>query len=445
MAGILQDLLESGNISLNRKDKNDFIELKVVDKGFNTIKQDINYKSVVNDGLGNSYLENLGKGADFWSFTAMFNSQDEFSDFKTFYEKQQPFILISPFYPELEIPLNFSYISELTYDSRSPEKTTIYVDITITNAIYESEDIYEETIANVISRYKKKVKKKSFLDRMKDLAKKVSDFSGNVNEKVSSYTNAINQYATTFNQVCQGIASSSSVVTGPINSVKDSLGLVIGGFGGILNGLYEAKNAIENIPSDINNVIDQLSSLGDQFKNLFKSGEDYNQDITYNTQFLQELGDSTVDKDFNEGVYGDSENSNAIRDNNDSLQFLLLNGIISGLYENLELITSWTLVDLDSIKKTENKIYNKLISYSFIDSQYINDLNLVRANFYFVFSNLYKNGNKIVEYNANNIPVSIYNIVYSINGNFDFLEETIKLNNITKPFVSGKIKVISNG
>jgi methyl-accepting chemotaxis protein len=442
MAGILQTLIESGNISLNRKDKNDFVELKVVASGLDTITHDINYKAIVNDGLGKSYLEPLGMGANFWSFAVIFSSQDEINEFKTFYEKQKPFILISPFYPDLEITLNFASISELKYDA---DKKNCLLNITITDAIYEQEDIYEETIANILNRYKKESKKKSILDKMRDIAKKVSDFSSNVNEKVSSYTNAINEYATAFNQICQGIASSSTIVTGPINSVKDSLGLVVGGFGGIINGLFEAKNAITNIPGDINNIIDKVSSLSDQFKNLFKSGEDYSQDITYNTQFLQELAEATIDLNFNEGVYGDSENSNGIRNNNDALQFLLLNGIMSGIYENLELIDSWTLIDLDSIKATENKLYNKLISYNFLTNDYTNDLDLLRANFYSVFNQLYKNGNKIIEYNANNMPISIYNIIYSVNGNLDFLEETIRLNNIVKPFVSGKIKVIANG
>jgi methyl-accepting chemotaxis protein len=445
MASPLQELAESRDISLHRKkDKynNDFIDLKVIDSGLETITQDINYKAIVHDGLGKSYLEPLGMGANFWSFAVIFSSEDEISEFKTFYEKQKPFILVSPFYPELKIPLNFASISELKYDA---DKKNCSVNITITDAIYEEENLYEETIANIIDLYKKESKKKSILDKMRDIAKRVSDFSSNVNEKVSSYTNAINEYATAFNQICQGIASSSTIVTGPINSVKDSLGLVVGGFGGIINGLFEAKNAITNIPGDINNIIDKVSSLSDQFKNLFKSGEDYSQDITYNTQFLQELAEATIDINFNEGVYGDSENSNGIRNNNDALQFLLLNGIMSGIYENLELIDSWTLIDLDSIKATENKLYNKLISYNFLTNDYTNDLDLLRANFYSVFNQLYKNGNKIIEYNTNNMPISIYNIIYSVNGNLDFLEETIRLNNIVKPFVSGKIKVITNG
>jgi len=443
MAGVLQKLIENGEISLNRKDKEDFIELKIVSNGFDTLQQDISYKVAINDGLGGAQLEPLGMGANFWNFTAIFISQEEKEAFKTFYEKQKPFILVSPFYPELEIPLNFASISNFRSDV---DGTQYYIDITITDAKYieEDENLYLVAMQNVFARQKKeKPNKKNFLDKMKDLAKKVSDFSSDVNSKVGAYTSAIDQYATTFNQLCQGLASTSTIVTNPINSVKDSLNLVVGGVGGIINALYEIKITIKNVPSDIGNVINQISSLGDQFKNLFKSGENYNEDITYNTQFLQELAETTVDNNFNEGIYGNSENSNGIRNNNDALQFLLLNGIITGIYENLELIDTWVLSDLDSIKKTENKLYKKLISYNFIDSNYIYQLNLLRSNFYSIYANLYENGNKIIEYNAQQ-PISIYNIVYAINGNLDFLDETIKLNNIVKPFVFGKIKVIAN-
>ncbi len=105
---------------------------------------------------------------------------------------------------------------------------------------------------------------------------------------------------------------------------------------------------------------------------------------------------------------------------------------------------SSNIVDLQKMKTNTEKIYNYIINRNFITNDFKIQLDLFRIAFFKKYNYLYDNTQKIVEIEVF-IPTSIMVIVYRVNGNLDYLEDTIKLNNIYNTGnVIGKIKVISN-
>jgi len=123
---------------------------------------------------------------------------------------------------------------------------------------------------------------------------------------------------------------------------------------------------------------------------------------------------------------------------------LFLCGLLINLEEIVGDIDKISLADLDYYKTSFNKSYAYIVSKDIIDQNLRTEMELCKIRFFKVYGNLYAKSIKTIEVNIE-IPTSLHTIVYNINGNLDFFDETMQLNNIVNVgFVSGKILVLSN-
>ena len=85
-----------------------------------------------------------------------------------------------------------------------------------------------------------------------------------------------------------------------------------------------------------------------------------------------------------------------------------------------------------------------ITSSEIIDTDLRWQIDLCKTRFFRTYNNLYSKTTKTREVNVT-IPTSLHSIVHNVNGNLDFFNETMQLNNIVNTgFVSGKILVLSN-
>lgn len=400
-------------------------------------------KTVIHKNLGDTdTFEFLGNGSHEITFPLIFKNKDEFEEFNDFVKNPKPFIIASNI-TDLDTYYSFVKFSNYKIDYQN----FINVDFLITNAknvLQKSDETDTLTLLFLLSNKRNgSGGKKNFLAKLKDFAKKTSDFIGNVNEAVSKITNTIAEYSETFSSIANGIASASTIVTNPINSVKNSFDMINGGIGAIINGFSNAISTITSLPGDVENFFSQLIQTSLSIKDLFKSGIK-DSDLQETTLFLQSVADNLVEIDFNENIIGDSFNNEVLRQNNDVFKCVILSGVLSGIYDQISDMSNWNTLELEKTRKTTEKVYNYIASRPFIDNDFKYELDLLRNNFFRSYKILYQNSNKIIEIDVLK-PDSIFNIVYKVNGNFDFVDEAIQLNNVINTgFVAGKVKIITN-
>jgi len=429
----------SNKIVLIKEGLLNFLELNVVVNDFFDEKN--NYKAVINRNIGsNDTFQYLGNGSTETSFDVLFKTEDEYYELFNFIKNGEQCILMCNFLPL--IPINILEFGEI----KKYLNFFGYVRITVTDALNPSLDInglYQSYLNYLDIEKATNPDKKSLLDKLKKIGENISKFVGNVNEKIGKFTSVIDEYSNAINDICQGIASSKSIITNPLNSVKNSVDVVLGGVSSVFNALKGIKNTVINTPNDLNNILDRMLSFGSDFKDLFKSGNK-KADLEYSNNFIQDISNGILAQDFNKDIIGDSYNAEDLRNSNDFFKTCLLTNLLIGIYENTNEMQSSNIVDLQKMKTNTEKIYNYIINRNFITNDFKIQLDLFRIAFFKKYNYLYDNTQKIVEIEVF-IPTSIMVIVYRVNGNLDYLEDTIKLNNIYNTGnVIGKIKVISN-
>ena len=187
-----------------------------------------------------------------------------------------------------------------------------------------------------------------------------------------------------------------------------------------------------------------------QLNGLFNS-ENSNEDLKQSCEFLQTVADSIINADLsadNPSVYsGDSVSAefflSEIKDrNNETISVLILASILINLYENAENIDKWNSISLEKLRSSTEAIYTYINSFK-IDSEVSFQLDLARVRFFQIFQNLYKTSLKVITVKITE-PSHLLDIIYSVNGNLDYYDETKQLNNIVGTTVYKDIQVISN-
>lgn len=429
----------SPNIILLKEGFLNYLEIDVITD--NPFDEENNYKAVVNRNIGNNdTFQYLGIGSTEISFNVVFKNEEEYYDFYNFIKVGEQCIIICSFFPA--VPVNILKFGKITKYFNFFGS----IEITITDALnpaLNTDNLFGSYLDYLNTEKASNADKKSLLDKMTEIGEKIFKFVGGLNEKIGKFTNAINDYANAINNICQGIASSQTVITAPLDSVKNSVDVVLGGVSAVFNAFDKIKNTVINTPNDVKAIINNILLMGDTFKDLFKSGNK-KADLEYSNNFLQDVSNVILKNDFNQDIIGDSYNANDLRERNDCFKTFILTGLIIGIYENTNEIQSMNLIDLQKLRNNTEKIYNYIINKSFITNDFKMQLDLFRIAFYKQYNYLYNNSQKIVEINSL-IPTSILTIVYKVNGNLNYLEDTIKLNNIFNiGNIVGKVKVISD-
>lgn len=418
-------------------------------------------KSVIHRTIGddNSY-ERIGTGDMQISIPIFVESTSNFNEIVDFFSNTKPFIF--SYLGELSEPLNFvGNLKQEFFKDGVGEMTLIF-----TTAQGE-EDLPFGKPKSAPDLFSKSNEAK-WLDKLRSfgekifgsngLGKKIFDFTSNANEKIGNFTNSVAKYSYALENIGNGVGGMSSIITNPINSIKNSASRVIGGIESAISGFQNSIQAILSVPSEINSIIDRFLLIGDQLNDLFNIGSKDDQ-LKQSSEFLGNVAESFITLSENQNSISPNIYYEVVSDtgevsiefraeyfldnfNNKGISVLLLSSILITMYQNAQQIKRWNTKDLDNLKSKTEAIYNYITSQS-IPSDLQFQMDIARSDFFKIFKILYQNAIKTIELNLN-MPKFLFDIIYEINGNFDYYYETKKLNNVVGGVVEGKIKIISN-
>ena len=391
-------------------------------------------------GKNNSY-EFIEKGDRKLEIKVYLENQNEYDQLIAFFEDGKPFLLNAPFFPLEPLNLDGNISSEPHYKGFSIATLRF---TTAENVNFTTDNLFilgvnSETLPS----------EKTFLEKMQDFGKKTFDFVGSTNQAIGKVTNEIGAYADAMTNITQGLASSSSIITNPISSITSSANQILGGVNGFITSIYSGINAIRRLPSDIDDFINGLTATGSRLNGLFDLGN-ASDNAKYNTEFLLEVGNAIVDVDIANlqdnpavvnGEFTDVEYFLNIKNKNSSaVSSLILCSILINIYKNIDGINRLSQKDLDNLRERTEKIYNKVISNE-ISTDLTLQLDLLRTQFFKIFRRLTDNALKTYFYRVNE-PEFLVDIVYAVNGNLNYYEETKKLNNILGDLVFDSVEVV---
>jgi hypothetical protein len=434
-------------------------ELPVKILSNNVLSQTQTIKSRVHKLIGNedSY-EFIGIGDRKLTVPFYFDNQDDYQNLIDFIKDGSSVLLVCDFFPLEPIKIDGDIKLEPYYNGWGTAT------INFTTAIKDFEDkqnlLSYYSSLSATSTLETKSDKKTFLDKMNNWANKVFKTVSKGNEFVGNVTNNVSAYSAAFTNVLSGISSGASIVTSPISSIKQNISDVTSGLSSVISSLQNVVLTIKQTPNDIQNLIDNFSLLGDQLNNLFDLGNK-NESLKYNTDFLIRVSDAIINIDLsqdNQSIINSYDNSleteniyikteyflpSLTNKTNEAISVLTLCSILLNLYGNSEKINRWNTIDLENLRKKTETLYNYISTFE-IDTELSLELDLARNRFFKIFKILWDKAYKIEEFTITE-PNFLENLVFSVNGNLDFYEDTKKLNNVIGGIVQpGTVMVITN-
>lgn len=409
-------------------------------------------KSIIHKTIGNdNSYQKIGDGDLQISIPIFVASNDEWDEIVDFFTVGKPFIFV--YRGSFSEPLNIvGNLKQQFYMDGVGEMNLIFTTALSKEDLPSGHPINKllDTLPN----------KKSWLDKLKKMGENIFDFTSNVNEKVGGFTNSVAQYAAALNNIGNGVGGASSMITGPISSVKQSVGSVLDGIGAAITGLGNAINAIKSLPSEIDGMIDAFLAIGDQLAGIFTNGSKSDQ-AKQAAEFLGEVGEAfiavaTAQTEISPNVETEVvlDNGEVVKEfrpelfiqskeNNKATSVLLLSSILLGIYRSIEDVSRWNQNDLENIRNRSEAIYNYISSQE-IPSDLQFEMDIARSGFFKLFIVLKANALKIVEVRLNT-PKFLFDVIYEVNGNYDYYYDTKKLNNIIGGIVeTDTVRIISN-
>lgn len=417
------------------------LPIKIVSNGTFDGKQVL--KNSIKEQLGNNNsFEFNGLGDRKIKVPIYLDNQASFEKIIDFLSDGKPFLISCPFFPLR--PVNI----EGDLDLKPYYKGHGTLTLNLTTAISPFQDT--TNLFNYKITSNPPLDKATFLDSLRDFGESVLNFQiPNQDSKFANFSNNIAVYSSQINNIAQGIAGKSSIITNPISSIKNSASQIAGGISGVVNSLQNTVNVVKKLPSDVDNIINSFSQIGDQLNDLFDL-DDPDATLQYSTELLQSVAEGIIESPVSDDNPDIPEETNKTKyflvspedDNKAATDVLILSPILLSIYENTENIDKWNSIDLIRLRLKAETIYS-FINGKELSTDFRNQLTIARNRFFDRFKILYGRAIKIVDVDLQTTKF-LTDVVYSVNGNYDFLAETKELNRVVGTRVIGKISVISN-
>lgn len=437
-------------------------EIKVI--GTEDLIIDEGFKNVVHSILGDREIyEYVGKSDQKISLTLYLKNKDEYDSLISFFKDGKPFAFRVADFDGI-YNLNGSVKARKSFYDGSYSAEVNFTDaknLQSIGGLFQSNEL--------LGPFQSSSSKPEWIESISEYANKtidfegnpidsegntIIDFVGNTNSLIAAYTGKFQEYSVAINRVASGIGSSSTIITSPISSVRNSASSIIGGVSSVISSIGTAINAIKQVPNQTSNMIDSILDIGEQLSNIFNN-DDKQQQSKQTTSFLIDVGDVLIDvaelpvdsKTVIEDPYSvtfDPELTiSSIGNRNiDMLSILMLSSILLAIYDESSQVTDWNKDDLDRIMKQTNILFEYIMSKE-LSSDVRSNLIYARNSFFRSFKSLYDNSLSFVTVEVRE-PSFLTDVVYSVNGNFDYYLETKKFNNVLGSIVQGNIKVLKN-
>ena len=389
-------------------------------------------KSQVQENLGDfATYQYIGEGATTITLSLYFSSQQEFNDLKYFALGQQMTLRRQNFADQV-----VNCTNSISQSQTSHGQITATFEFTTARDGTEMDNFNFTFVAEDVGS------SATFLSKLQSASAKIFSFVGNVNEKIGNFTGKIGIISDSIANIGLAAASTSTTLTTPISQIKNSASNVTGAISSITQSLKNVIFVITSTPSDISAIFTGVTSAMKSVFTVFSSDDDDEQ-ARMNASFGSSVIDTIIETNFDDGLYGSSQNVIEMKKQNEMLKVMLCSGLIVNLVEILKEMNTVSSRDLQVYKKSFDKAYSFCILSDAIDTDFRNELELCKIRFYSGYKNLLAKASNIYEVNLE-VATSLHQIVFSVNGNLDYFDETMKLNNIINiGFVSGQIFVVT--
>jgi hypothetical protein len=389
-------------------------------------------KSQVQENLGDfATYQYIGEGATTITLSLYFANQQEFNDLKSFVIGEQLTLRRQNFTDQI-----VNCTGSISQSQTSHGQITATFEFTTARDGTEMDDFNFTFVAQDVSS------STTFLSKLQGASAKIFSFVGNVNEKIGNFTGKIGIVADSIANIGLAIASANTILTTPSSQIKNSTSSVTGAISSITQALQNVIFVIKSTPSDISAIFIGITSAMKSVFTVFSSDDDDEQ-ARMNANFGSSVIDIIIETNFNNGIYGSSQNVIEMKQQNEMLKVMLFSSLIVNLAEILKEMNTVSIRDLQVYKQSFDKAYSFCILSDIIDADFRNELELCKIRFYSTYKNLLSKARDVYELNVE-VATSLHQIVFSVNGNLDYFDETMKLNNIINTgFVSGKIFVVT--
>lgn len=414
------------------KNNGEYFDIKILTS--EPFKDNIPLKAQVHKTIGNYDLfEWLGVGATSIRMQLCFLTEEEFEAFKFFALGVQMTLVRRDFRNVIvnivgDLSIAYTYYGYYVCD----------IEFTTAKDPLQSIDFYINVFTYDVGS------KKTLLNKLQIALQKIISFVGNVTEKIGAFISSIEAVTALINNIAQALASSQSILTAPLNTIKRSGANITDAISTITQTLQNIPFIIKTAPTEISSIFTNISAASQDLFNVF-SAENPDEEIKMNLNFGCDTINLIYNADFDKDIYGNSQNVIELRQSNDMLKILFLCSLIANLEEKISEMGIVNLLSLNYYKNSFEKAYLYITASDVIDSDLRRQLDLCKIRFFRTYNNLYQKAIKVREIDVKK-PTSLHSIVYNVNGNLDFFDETMQLNNIVNAgFVSGKILVLYNG
>jgi hypothetical protein len=285
--------------------------------------------------------------------------------------------------------------------------------------------------------------KLSFLEKLKELNEKGSDFIQNARNRIQGYTLAMTDIANELAVAGNTVADSTALVTDTIDAVKLASSTVATGFNTVSNSITKVIFSIANIPSDVSAIYNEITGSIKGVFQAFSIPSSPSLENEVNMSNGLSIAHTISQKNVSDSFAGTSQNTKDIVQNIEITNIILKSALLLEVYDRFENLDNVYEVDISKYKAKIDEIIDGMTSSDYMSAALSYEMDLLKKRFATVYGTLLLNAKKTTIYK---IPSGTYKnimqISYSINGNFNYVNDIKRLNKISNiNFITGNIIV----
>lgn len=289
--------------------------------------------------------------------------------------------------------------------------------------------------------------KASFLSKLKAFNKRSSSFILNSRNRIRGFTTALTDMASEIAKVGDTLGGASLLLTEPISDIKNASSLIASGFNALSSGISKGVFAITNLPSDVNAIYDEITgSISSVFK-AFSMPNNKPAENELNMSSGLNIAYKVAKYDISSTFIGTSVNNDKSAQNIETANIIIKSALLLEVYDRFENLTNTLDVDLVKYKTKIDEVIDSIRSSKYIDSDFLYEVELLQSRFNSTYADLLLSSKKTLKFKIDdNDYYNVNQIAYMTNGNYDYVNDIIRINNISTPmFISSTVIVPYDG
>lgn len=289
--------------------------------------------------------------------------------------------------------------------------------------------------------------KARFLSKLKDFNKRSSSFILNSRNRIRGFTVALTDMSSEIAKVGDTLGGASLLLTESISDIKNASSLIASGFNALSSGISKAIFAVTSLPSDVNAIYDEITgSISGVFK-AFSMPNNKPAENELNMSSGLNIAYKVTQYDVSSTFIGNSVNNDKSAQNIETTNIIIKSALLLEVYDRFENLTNTLDVDLVKYKTKIDAVIDSIRNSKYIDSDFLYEVELLQSRFDSTYADLLLSSKKTLTFKIDdNDYYNIYQIAYMTNRNYDYVNDIIRINNISTPmFISSTVIVPYDG